>query len=922
MIPLVHKCVFAVAVPILFNGFGVASAQLLPAARYSICSDSPFDKAEKIRQQPEATPEDLRRAGFLYWEALQCNPEPDLQARILLDMGRVQLSLQENAEALKSLSSAIDVFKQIDNPSKDTLTDYAASFLNKALALRRLSHIDEALGAYGEGRILFHTIGDQSGEARALGDLGHMNFLIGDYLAAEQYYADALALTGHDERQEVVIKAFLGRIYARMNESEMAMDSLQSALALARRTGYWCFIAYTLNDIGALLFKQKKLVAAERNHEEALELLKKHDPANGPGIAETQAYLGDVQTALGKYDLAIRNYREALASQEQSGDIIGQAQTLFSLAMTKLATNQVEEALQSLQQASELYHKGYQRLGESNARFQMAKIHASQKNYKAAQDEVSAAIDLAEKVRITISGSRLRTSYFSTLEEMYKFQVDLLLEQPQVSLANQFLAFQLLERAHSRTLLDAWESKRVGDNFFFCDTSALQRREILLNLAKENRKLEFLLEDRSRSATIQEAFVGIKRLEAALDRLEMQCLAEQPRLGVLSNSTTSIPDIQHDILDENTTLVRFYLSNPNSYAWVITKSKVAVVHLAAKKSLEPLVEALRFSEVGDWTTDQKAALKRLYGYLVPVFTSTRSKRWIVIPDGALYYFPFSLLQLEQTNGIERTSGTEFVKIPSAAAIHSIRQTPSQKTAWTLAVFADPVFDVRDSRVTVSHNRAQTTARQLPATAQFNHASAEPFYGRLIYSGREAELIFKAVPKSQRISFRGFDARLEAATGDALIKFKIIHIASHAGIDNRHPDLSHIVLSRVTEGGRPRPGLLLQKDIYRMRLNADLVVLSLCRSALGVPDPGEGLMSLSRAFLFAGSKSVLASLWEVDDEATAEFMGSFYRHMLQEKNSPSRALVMTQVEFRHHRVEKFRNPYYWAAFELYGDWLIK
>jgi CHAT domain-containing protein len=188
--------------------------------------------------------------------------------------------------------------------------------------------------------------------------------------------------------------------------------------------------------------------------------------------------------------------------------------------------------------------------------------------------------------------------------------------------------------------------------------------------------------------------------------------------------------------------------------------------------------------------------------------------------------------------------------------------------------------------------------------------------------REAEFISRFVPKSQRISFRGFDARLDAATGDALSKFKIIHIASHAVIDNQHPDLSYIVLSLVTEDGHPRPGLLLQKTIYRMHLNADLVVLSLCRSALGVPDPGEGLMSLSRAFLFAGSKSVLASLWEVDDEATAEFMGSFYRHMLQEKNSPSRALAMTQAEFRHHRVEKFRNPYYWAAFELYGDWLIK
>jgi CHAT domain-containing protein len=125
---------------------------------------------------------------------------------------------------------------------------------------------------------------------------------------------------------------------------------------------------------------------------------------------------------------------------------------------------------------------------------------------------------------------------------------------------------------------------------------------------------------------------------------------------------------------------------------------------------------------------------------------------------------------------------------------------------------------------------------------------------------------------------------------------------------------------VARNGAPRHGDLFAKDIYSMKLSADLVVLSSCQSAIGKQQPGEGPMSLSRAFLFAGSKAVVASLWEVNDEATAELMRRFYRHMLQDKLAPVSALALAQSEFRRHPDSRLRNPYYWAGFELYGEWM--
>jgi CHAT domain-containing protein len=168
-------------------------------------------------------------------------------------------------------------------------------------------------------------------------------------------------------------------------------------------------------------------------------------------------------------------------------------------------------------------------------------------------------------------------------------------------------------------------------------------------------------------------------------------------------------------------------------------------------------------------------------------------------------------------------------------------------------------------------------------------------------------------------FLGFAASLDALAGNRLSNFRIIHFATHSLVDYRHPELSRIVLSLVTKEGMAHRGYLLLKDIYRMKLSSDLVVLSSCSGAAGREGAGEGPMSLSRAFLFAGSKSVLSTLWPADDETTAELMGRFYRHMFKDGLSPLDALARTQSEFRRHSSKRLRNPYYWAGFELYGDW---
>jgi CHAT domain-containing protein len=189
--------------------------------------------------------------------------------------------------------------------------------------------------------------------------------------------------------------------------------------------------------------------------------------------------------------------------------------------------------------------------------------------------------------------------------------------------------------------------------------------------------------------------------------------------------------------------------------------------------------------------------------------------------------------------------------------------------------------------------------------------------RLPASRREAESI--AALASAGASFTALDFRASRATAlsSEVSRARIVHFASHGLLNSRHPELSGIVLSLVDEQGRALDGFFQTRDIYKLRLSADLVVLSACQTALGKEVRGEGLIGLSRGFMYAGTPRIVASLWRVPDRATAEFMAEFYRGVLRQGLTPAAALRAAQRRFRGEKL--WSNPYYWAAFTLQGEW---
>jgi CHAT domain-containing protein len=189
--------------------------------------------------------------------------------------------------------------------------------------------------------------------------------------------------------------------------------------------------------------------------------------------------------------------------------------------------------------------------------------------------------------------------------------------------------------------------------------------------------------------------------------------------------------------------------------------------------------------------------------------------------------------------------------------------------------------------------------------------------RLTFSLAEADAVYGAASPNDSLKAVDFKASRATATGPELSQYKIIHFATHGVLNSKHPELSAILLSMIDETGRPVDGLLQLHEIYNLNLPAEMVVLSACETGIGKEIRGEGLIALTRGFMHAGAARVVASLWKVNDAATAELMAQFYREMFANGKRPAEALKEAQLSIAKQK--RWRHPYFWAAFVLQGEW---
>jgi CHAT domain-containing protein len=320
------------------------------------------------------------------------------------------------------------------------------------------------------------------------------------------------------------------------------------------------------------------------------------------------------------------------------------------------------------------------------------------------------------------------------------------------------------------------------------------------------------------------------------------------------------------------------------------------------------------------------------------------KRLLEVSDGILQYIPFAALPApSDAQGGNNVSSSplirdhEVVNLPSASVLAVLKKQTAGRApaAKTVAVLADPVFDAKDVRIRVSQTSSPEQTADKPhrsgtedvplsdrlskslllrSATEIGVIKGETSLPRLFFARAEAEAILQGIPTGQRLKALDFKASRATATSQELYNYRIVHFATHGLLNSEHPELSGLVLSLVDEQGKEQNGFLGLEDIYRLNLRADLVVLSACETGLGKEIQGEGLVGIARGFMYAGASSVVASLWKVDDLATAEFMKVFYQGMLKDRLRPAAALRRAQIAMSKRRT----SPYFWAGFVLQGQ----
>jgi len=929
-------------------------------SRFQVAGDRPGE-AEAIAALAEVTHRlgRQRLAVELYREAVSHWHELDRPEREMMAWNDLGLSLWE----MSDLPGADDAFVHgLDFAHRLGLAFHVADLRNnQCLVLHARGQVQPALACYREALALFHQLGERKDEAAVLNNLGFASFSLGEPQPAEESYRQALALrratgdrsgeaqalnnlavlyrslgeidealkaygeareilaTLDDRRQEAATLNNLGVAYNAIGEAERARLYLTQALALRRAVEDRRGEIVTLNNLGRLELKSGAADKAASLHRQALEVARAISDTRNEGLS--RSYLGLSLSATGRSAEALAELDQALAVQRQIGDRTNEATTLGHKGEVLTASGRAVEALPLLEQALIGLRAAGDRINEVVALSARARALRDLGELDKAAADSEAAIEALESLRMRLGNPELRAAFRGSRGDVYEIRVDVLMRLAAARPGQGFdrAAFEASEDARARSLLDVLRESGAAIRSGIDPALAARQRDLERRLALKADRLQGLLGrgkgDQAESRTLE---IESEQIRAELDNLDAEIRRKNPRYADLTHPGAASTSEVQALLDSGTLLLEYSLGRERSYLWAVDATTLRSFVLPGREEIERAARAFHEALSTPGGGDRRTRLGQTLSHMLlgPVAGDLGERRLAVVPDGALSYIPFDVLpEPGQSNPV--LARHEVVELPSASVLAAerrelARRPPARELAM---VIADPVFQSEDPRVAKSGQRVPAAA---PTASERRSGGSGAFLlNRLRFSRQEAQAIAALAPAGAVTTRLDFAADRDLVLSGRLRDFRYIHFATHGVFDAERPELSGLALSRVDRAGKPREGFLGLRDVYDLDLAADLVVLSSCQTALGKEIRGEGLLGLTRGFLYAGAPRVVASLWWIDDRATAALMAAFYRGLWIEDLRPAAALRKARLSLmRQHR---FRDPSYWGAFVLQGDW---
>lgn len=806
-----------------------------------------------------------------------------LQAVLLSNLGGVRAAIGEPEQALEDHQEALALYRR-DGHSRGE-----AQALNNLGALyRALGEPDRAVASYRRALAVFRQSGDRYWQARTLNNLAFAHHSLGDPRRARILYERALALrreTG-DRVGEAITLSNLGQVYLALGEDRDALLAFRDSHRLRTASG------------------------------------------NRRGEAAALQMIGTALLARGNHGLALVALERAFAMQSALGNQPRMATVRLRRGEALLGLGRLAEAATQLGKAAERFGHLQDPTSAIASLAALARVAEQQEDLDAAHQYLTRAKGRIESLRARVADPIRRATVLDAQRQVYGLEVALAVERHQRDpiAGHDRQAFALSESARARSLVELLAGRVVGGDL----PKALRARLVtaqrrLSARADQARRLRSAGPESLQARAAKEAlFTALGDLEAVWSEAH----DASPRLASLVAPPPTTAEAVQQGLEPDTLLLVYRLGDARSVLWAITRTRFDTHLLPARGEIEALARTahrdLSHVDLRTARSDSAARDRLAEMILTPVAQQLTHRRLLVVADGALHYVPFAALRqpptAEQANGVPLIVHHEVTHLPAAGMVlapplptqAAPEQVAARQSGLRVAVLADPVFERSDPRLPTAAEPGTDLEGDADDAGIASRTHEE--LTRLVHTRHEAEAIAALAP-GQVDLYLGFDAQRSRVVAGALDGYSVLHFATHGWMDTDHPELSALVLSRFDRSGAVREGLLGLHDVYNLDLDAELVILSGCRTALGRELWGEGLIGLTRGFLYAGARNVIASLWSVQDQATAELMVSLYRALIEDGRDPADALGRAQRRMRAD--PRWRDPAFWAPFVVVG-----
>ncbi|HYU98897.1 MAG TPA: CHAT domain-containing protein [Pyrinomonadaceae bacterium] len=860
------------------------------------------------------------------------------EALILNLLGLLHAESSEFRKAVEYFKQALPLFRLVKDPYGETDT---LNFLGGMYDV--LGELQPALSNYDQALLLARDTKNQNTEAFVLNNIGKINNDLDDWQKAIDYYQQTLKVVrvNGNKRLEAITLHNIGIAYSGLGELEKTLTYLDQSLTLRRSIGDKGGEADTLTNIGSTYARLGQSEKAITFYNEALPLRLKLGDRLGEGI--TLDYMGVAYSSIGQPEKALEFHQRALERYRESGSRRNEGIALGNIGHVYGLLGDPQKAFDFHNQGLMVFRTLGDRENEASMLEGLARAERGRGNVEAARKFIDETLALREALRTQVTSQQLRSSYLSTRQDAYQFYIDLLMElQRQKPLGGyDGEALRISEKSRARSLAEMLNEAHADIRKGISSEVLAREREIkqLLN-AKAQRQIQLKVQ-KANQVEIATLDKEISALEDEYQRVQIAIRQASPAYAALTQpQPLSAREIQQQ-LDPESVLLEYSLGEERSYLWVVSADAIKTYELPKQADIErvarqvyesltarSLVNGLETPEQRQARITQadkqfqESATQLSQMVLAPAASEFGTKRLIVVADGVLQYVPFAALTVGSAYR-PIVQDHEIVSLPSASALAVQRRNLANRkpAAKTLAVIADPVFSLNDSRLKTA--RSVPVRQALPAneTRIIEHLSdnttGQLTIRRLPFTRQEADQILAVAPSASNLKLLDFRANRSLVTSGELSKYRYIHFATHGYLDSSRADLSAIVLSLVDEKGNPQDGFLRALDLYNLNLPAELVVLSACETGLGKDVKGEGLVGLTRGFMYAGARRVIVSLWNVNDKATALLMERVYAGMLKTHKTPAAALRAAQIEM--FKQKQWQSPYYWAGFVLQGEW---